>query len=174
MRVKLTVVAGLLAWCVLGAASTAAARDQVIFMVRHAERADTGTGKPPAGTANDPPLSAAGHERAKKLAAMLASAGVKHIFTTELQRTRQTAAPFAEAAQIQPVVVSGGNSSALVQQVRSASGNVLIVGHSNTVPEVLKQLGVTTPISIADDEFDNLLVVVRPTAGSPTLIRLRY
>jgi broad specificity phosphatase PhoE len=175
MRLKLTLVAGVFAWCLLGIAAAAAAADQVIFMVRHAERADTGGGKPPAGMmANDPPLSAAGSERAKKLAAVLASADVKHIFTTELLRTRQTAMPLAEAARVQPVVVSGRDPGALAQQVRTAGGNVLIVGHTNTLPEILKQLGVSTPISIADDEFDNLFVIVRPQAGNPTVVRLRY
>jgi hypothetical protein len=53
-------------------------------------------------------------------------------------------------------------------------GNVLIVGHANTVPDLLKGLGIKDDITIADAEFDNLFVVVRPEAGEPTLIRLRY
>ena len=54
------------------------------------------------------------------------------------------------------------------------TGNVLIVGHSNTVPDLLKRLGVKDAITIAESEFDNLFVVVRPASGEPTLIRLRY
>ena len=49
---------------------------------------------------------------------------------------------------------------------------MLIVGHSNTVPDVLKRLGVQGDIAIGDMEFDNLFVVVRPAAGEPTLVRL--
>jgi hypothetical protein len=51
---------------------------------------------------------------------------------------------------------------------------VLVVGHSNTVPDLLKRLGVKTAVSIGDAEYDNLFVVVRAATGEPTLIRLRY
>ena len=166
------------AWisCLLVFSSAAAAAEQLIFVVRHAERADGGAGVATGGmmAPNDPPLSEAGAERAKRLAAMLASADVKHVFTTEFQRTRGTAAPLAEKAGITPAVVSSRDAASLLRQVRTASGNALIVGHSNTVPDVLKQLGVAAPITIADDEYDNLFVVVRPASGEPTLIRLRY
>jgi phosphohistidine phosphatase SixA len=175
MTSRMTRSAVLALCCVLGAARTAAAADQVIFAVRHAERADAAGGQPPAGMmANDPPLSAAGTERAKRLAALLALAEVKHIFTTALMRTKQTAAPLAEAMKVTASVVPGGDTAALVAQIRGAAGNVLVVGHSNTVPELLKQLGVTQPISIGDSEYDNLFVVVRPATGEPTLVRLRY
>jgi hypothetical protein len=51
---------------------------------------------------------------------------------------------------------------------------VLVVGHSNTLPEVLKKLGVKDDIKIEDSEYDNLFIVVRPESGEPTLIRLRF
>ena len=173
MRVTRILIAAVLVWGLAGAA-TAAAADQVIFVVRHAERADA-AGQAAAGMmANDPPLSAAGHERAKRLAALLASADVRHLFTTEFVRTQQTAAPTAAATQVKPVTSAGRDLAPLIQQVSQASGNVLIVGHSNTVPEVLKRLGVNASVSIADTEYDNLFIVVRPAAGEPTLIRLRY
>jgi broad specificity phosphatase PhoE len=175
MRSTRTLAVVLTIGCVLGVATAAAAADQVIFVVRHAERADAAGGPPPAGMmANDPPLSAAGIERARRLAALLASADVKHIFTSEFQRTRQTAAPLSEATRIPPVTASSRDASALAQQVRSAAGNVLVVGHSNTVPDLLKELGVTTPVAIGDTEYDNVFVLVRPASGPPTLIRLRY
>ena len=173
MSVNRAWAAVVLALCLSGATSAAAA-DQVIFVVRHAERADAGASAGGMTGANDPPLSAAGTERAKRLAVMLASADVAHVFTTEFQRTRDTAGPLAEKAGIKPVVVSSKDPGTLLRQAREARGNILIVGHSNTVPEVLKQLGVTTAVSIADNEYDNLFVVVRPAAGDPTLIRLRY
>jgi len=176
MRLKRALTAALLASCLLATTAAAAAADQVIFLVRHAERADAPGAPPlPPGTpANDPPLSAAGNERAKKLAALLASADVRHIFTSELERARQTAAPLADKVKIKAVTVSAGKPEALIEQVGKSSGNVLIVGHTNTVPELIKRLGVKTPIAIPESEFDNLFVVVHPTSGEPTLIRLRY
>src|SRR5262249_46662073 len=62
----------------------------LVFVVRHAERADAGM-----QAQTDPPLSAAGEARAQKLAAMLADAGVKDIFATEFKRTQDTAKPLA-------------------------------------------------------------------------------
>jgi broad specificity phosphatase PhoE len=167
--------AALSALFLLSHASAAIAADQVVFVVRHAERADGGAGVAPGGMmGNDPPLSDAGHERAKRLAAALRSAEVTQIFTTEYVRARQTAAPLAAAAKITATVVPAKDAAGLIQQVRGASGNVLIVGHSNTVPQILQQLGVTTPIAIAEAEYDNLFAVVRPASGEPTLVRLRF
>ena len=176
MRVQRVLTAGVLACGLMGMNAAAAAADQVIFLVRHAERAAEAAGAPPAGgmMANDPPLSAAGNERARRLAALLASADVKHIFTTEYLRTRQTAAPLADTTKIQAVVSAAKDPDRLMQQVAKTSGSVLIVGHSNTVPDLLKRLGVSATISIEEGEHDNLFIVVRPAAGAPTLIRLRY
>ena len=175
MRLNKSVVSVLLAGLVLFGHAAVAAADQVVFVVRHAERADSGSGPPPAGMmANDPPLSAAGKERAARLATLLASADVKHIYTTEFKRTRETAAPLAQQLRVEAVASAARDSDSLVQQVTKVAGNVLIVGHSNTVPDLLKRLGVKNAISIADNEYDNLFVVVRPAAGEPTLIRLRY
>ena len=61
-----------------------------------------------------------------------------------------------------------------MEQMTKAAGNVLVIGHSNTVPDLLKRLGVKQAITIADSEYDNLFVVVRHGTGEPTLIRLRY
>jgi hypothetical protein len=62
----------------------------------------------------------------------------------------------------------------LILRVTAAKANVLVVGHSNTVPDILKRLGIKETITIADTEYDNLFIVVRPAAGDPTLIRMRF
>ena len=69
----------------------ATSAEQVIFLVRHAEKAASPVRQvTPAMTAagDDPPLSAAGRERAARLAAILRSAGIAHVFSTEFLRTR--------------------------------------------------------------------------------------
>jgi broad specificity phosphatase PhoE len=160
--------------------SAASAADQVVFLVRHAERAPSTT---PASAAaaqghgmmsDDPPLSAAGEQRAARLAAMLATAEIRSIFTTEYKRIRQTAAPLAGKLKVTPVMSAAKDPEPLIAQVRQLKTNVLIVGHSNTIPDLLKKLGVKTEVKIADDDFDDLFVLVRPAAGEPTLIRLKY
>ena len=161
--------------CLWTHGSAVAAAEHVIFVVRHAERADGGSGAPAPGMpASDPPLSEVGNDRAKRLGIMLAAAEVKHIFTTEFVRTKQTAAPLAESIQVKPAAAAARDVTGLAQQIRGAAGNVLVVGHSNTIPDLLKQLGVKAPIAIADNEYDHLFVVVRAEAGEARLVRLRY
>ena len=155
-------IAILLAPCV-------AAAQSAVFVVRHAERADAGT-KPPPGA--DPDLSAMGRARAESLAAMLKEARIGQIFITEFKRTRQTAEPLAKLLGVEPTVVTQKEGLALVDRLKSATGNVLVVGHSNTVPEVIKGLGIAETISIAETEFDNLFIVVH--GSLPSLVRLRY
>jgi phosphohistidine phosphatase SixA len=152
-----------------------------VYVVRHAERADAappGQAPPavsPSMTArgSDPALSAEGKARAARLAAILRAAGITRIFTTEYARTRQTAEPLGAAASIAPTVIPADDMPALVQKVTGPGGPALVVGHSNTVPELLMALGVREPVSIADTEYDNLFIVVGGP-GSPELLKLKF
>lgn len=165
-----------LASALLLSLAASAAAQQTIFLVRHAERADGGAAGAPGmvSPANDPPLSAAGKARAARLASMLRSAGIAHVFTTEYKRTRETAAPLAAQLKLTQVMAAAKDLDPLVERVRQVKGNVLIVGHTNTVPDLLKRFGLKDTVAMADDEYDNLFIVFRPAAGEPTLIRVRY
>jgi broad specificity phosphatase PhoE len=134
-----------------------------VILTRHAEKAAT----PP----KDPDLTQAGQKRAQLLASMLADSGVDAIYVTEFKRTQQTAAPLAERVHVKPTVLS--DTQRLVQVIRARqSGVVVVVGHSNTLPEIIAALG-GPKLSIADPEYDNLLVLtVGPTQSS--LLRLHY
>ncbi len=142
-----------------------------VFLVRHAERADTAPGATPTMGA-DPDLSEAGRARAESLATLLKDAGITAIFVTEFKRTQQTAAPLANALGLTVKIVTSKDTAALVKQVKSSKGNVLVVGHSNSVPDVITGLGVKTPVTIGDNDFDNLFLVNRGTR--PSLLRLHY
>lgn len=155
------------------ATTLSAADTQVVFVVRHAERADAGSAAAQSMKA-DPPLSAAGRTRAERLAAILREARIAHVFTTELRRARETAAPVAAAAHVEPVAVPSKDVDGLIARVTAAKGVSLVVGHSNTVPEILKKLGVSEPVHIGDEEFGDLFVVVRGASGDVSLVRLKY
>ncbi len=147
------------------------AEAQTVILVRHAERADGGaaaTGSAMQGNP-DPELSAAGKQRAQALAAMLKDAGITTIYVTQYIRTRDTAKPLADALGITPEVVQSRDLDGLVAKIKSQKGHVLVVGHSNSVPNVIKALG-GPEITIAEDEYDNLFVL--PVGG--TLTRLRF
>jgi phosphohistidine phosphatase SixA len=171
MITRLTLLLALVVWLPIDAAAQPA-----VFVVRHAERADSGPdGMPPAassGTPADPDLSAAGRARAESLAAALKDAKITAVYVTELKRTQQTAAPLARALGLTPIVVPASSTAVLVAKVKAQSGIALVVGHSNSVPEIISALGVRTPVQIADTDYDNLFVVVR--TNRPTLLHLRY
>jgi phosphohistidine phosphatase SixA len=152
-----------------------AAAQSAVFLVRHAERADSAPGASPTMGA-DPDLSAAGRARAKSLATLLKDAKVTAIFATEFKRTQQTAAPLAKALRLTVKVIPSKSTADLVKQVEATRGNVLVVGHSNSVPDVVKALGISTPLTIDDDDFDNLFIVNRGVnrGTSASLLRLHY
>lgn len=163
---------GTLVLLVLCVAPAVAHAQKLVILVRHAERADGGAGtggmtKTPA----DPLLSAAGEARAQKLATMLVDAGVTTIFTTEFRRTQDTAKPLAAKLGVTAQVVPGNDLAGLIAKIKGAkpSDVVFVVGHSNTVPDIIKQLG-GPPVTIADNEYDNLFIVV-PQTGAMTRIR---
>jgi phosphohistidine phosphatase SixA len=150
---------------------TSAADAQAIFLVRHAERADDGMAAA-SMTGADPDLSPAGQARAESLAAMLEDASIRTIFTTEYKRTQQTAAPLGKRLGVEPTIVASKDTAGLVEKLKAATGNVLVVGHSNTVPEIIELLGLREHVTIEATAFDNLFIV--PRVGAPTLLRLRY
>ena len=144
---------------------------QSIFLVRHAERADSVPGQPPT-MASDPDLSDVGRARSQALASVLKDAGITAIYTTEYKRTQQTAEPIAKALGVTSVVIKASETARLVKELAASKGNALVIGHSNTVPDVIKGLGVTTPQAIKDDEFDNLFIVTPGQA--PAVVRLHF
>lgn len=141
-----------------------AGAQSTIFIVRHAEKA--------AGGGDDPDLSEAGRARAESLANVLKDAGISAIYTTELKRTQQTVAPLATSLHLEPAKIPAKDGSALVAKLQGFSGNALVVGHGNTIPDIIKALGIATPVNIADNDYDNLFVVVLDQ--KPRLIRLHY
>lgn len=144
---------------------------KLVFVVRHAERADGGAATGQMTSPPDPLLSKAGEERAARLAAMLADAGIQAILTTEFRRTIDTAKPLAAKLGLSVQSISSKDAAGLMNRLKSQHANdvVLVVGHSNTVPEIIRQLG-GPAVKIADNEYDNLFVVV-PATGAMTRIR---
>lgn len=140
-----------------------------IFIVRHAEKA---------GPEGDVPLSDAGRARAVELSRVLGSADVKAIYETQFQRTQQTAAPLAAALHVTPTRIETGPAYAknVVRDIttKHAGETVLVVSHSNTIGDILHELGIASPPPIADTQFDDLFVVTRVTGAAPRLTALRY
>lgn len=155
----------------IAAAPSPRAAATVVIVVRHAERAP-GSG--------DPPISEAGQARALALAEIGKMTGVSAIITTQLQRTRQTAAPLAEALGIAAEVVTTQSDVAkhaadVAAAVRRHTGKtVLVVGHSNTVPAIVAALGGTKVPDLCDPEYDALFTLVLDVEGAVRTVRTRF
>jgi broad specificity phosphatase PhoE len=133
-----------------------------VVLLRHAEREAGGT---------NPSLTAAGRARAKLLASMLAETGIDAIFTSEFKRTKETAAPIAERLGLSPLELDD-DMAAAEQQLRSAGQCVLVVGHTDTVPDLISALG-GPPVEIPDNAFNRLFVLhVRNDSGN--LLSMTY
>lgn len=142
-----------------------------VLLVRHTEKESQ--------PADDPGLTAAGLDRAQRLLRALRDAGVEAIMTTNLQRTKLTAQPIADALGITPTVVRAGGADhpqRVVQTLRErhTGRTVLVVGHSNTIPEIVRELGAPHPGAIADSTHDNLFVVIVGPSGKARLVRAKY
>lgn len=148
--------------------ATGALAQSTVFVVRHADR---GPEEP------DALLTPLGLRQADELAALLADAGIKHIYTTELTRTQQTAAPTAQHVNVIPVVVAQKDFDGLIARVRAtlrAGEATLVVGHRSTVPRIVQALGGGTIPPLAFDEFTRVLVLTIPADGPASVVTLRY
>ena len=159
MRPRLALAIALLAGAIAPAAARAGTECEpgALYVVRHAEKA---TGADP-----DVELSDAGKATAQALAGFFKERGLDAIYATHLRRTQQTALPLAAARDLDVRVLPAGDTPRLLQRLKTAhcGQHVLVVGHSNTVPEIAAALG-AEPFEIPDSEFGTIWF--KPAAGA--------
>jgi phosphohistidine phosphatase SixA len=140
-----------------------------VIIVRHAEK--TGAG-------DDAPLSPKGKQRAKELARVLADAGVEKIYVVQgVPRTAQTAEPLAAALRITPTPMPNLDVKSLAADIRAAGRGkkLLVISRTNMIPRLVEQLGVASPPTIPEDQYDDLFVcTITDEVQQPHLLRLRY
>ena len=124
-----------------------------IFVIRHM-RKDVG---------DDPSLSAAGAAEAARLGDLLKDRGIAAIFVTPTRRSRETAEPLAKATAARIETYDPRDNAALARRVAAIPGSVLIVGHSNTVPEIVGAVGGAPPGPMTEEEYGRLFAVDRAT-----------
>lgn len=120
----------------------------VIYLIRHAEKENSGI---------NPNLSAAGLQRANNWAVILQDVTFEAFYSTNYNRTLQTIQPIATSNQ-KPVTLYDPANFSLEDVVADHNGtNVFIVGHSNTIPELINEyLGAEIYPDMAETEFGNL------------------
>ncbi|MGI3004249.1 phosphoglycerate mutase family protein [Shewanella algae] len=148
--------------------SQATAPHQTIFLVRHAEKAQ----------GSDPGLTAVGKARAEALAAALRDTRLHRLMSSEFRRTQETLAPIATAKQLKIEVfpAKGGleaHINAIADAVKASQGNVLIAGHSNTVPAIIKALGGPL-VSLNEQQYDQLFILTLGEQGPTGLVTTHF
>ncbi len=114
------------------------------YVLRHFDKADGGA---------DPGLSAEGQRKAQALSTMFDDRPPAVIYVTNTRRARETAAPIAARLELEPRIYDPRDTAGLVSDLMKEPNPALIVGHSNTVPEIVAALGGQRPAAIADTDY---------------------
>jgi broad specificity phosphatase PhoE len=118
------------------------------YVMRHLQKAEGA----------NPGLTEEGSRNALALHDFLKPHLPRAIYVTDTLRAQRTAEPIAERLGLTPVVYA--DLAGLVRQVRAEPNKpVLIVGHSNTVPDIVRRLGGVELRPMRDDEFGQMWLV---------------
>jgi phosphohistidine phosphatase SixA len=133
-----------------------------IYLVRHAEKQAQDPNKPMAS--NDVELSDSGHARARVLRDSMQPKALTGIFATTIRRTQQTVEPTATAKglTVRQYPATQPAADALVDSLAAVKGKkFLVAGHSNTVPAMVRHLGLPCSFTgnIPDNDYDNLFII---------------
>jgi phosphohistidine phosphatase SixA len=124
-------------------AMAAAAAPADYYVMRHLQK----------GGGDDPALSDEGQKGAERLATWFRGSKPSSIYVSATRRARQTAAPLATKLGLTAKEYDPGNTPGLIARVKAETGTVLIVGHSNTVPDIVAGLGGKRPAALAETDF---------------------
>lgn len=130
------------------------------FVMRHLEKAE----------GQDPALSAEGERNARRLASWFGGDRPATIYASATRRARETAAPLAARLGLTVREYDPRDTAGLVARVKAETGTVLVVGHSNTVPEIVARLGGARPADLAETDYGDIFRVRR--GGSVERLRL--
>jgi 2,3-bisphosphoglycerate-dependent phosphoglycerate mutase len=161
------VVALMLLFACLALVPASAPEPLVVFLVRHAEKVLDGS--------SDPQLTPMGKERAQLLSILLRDSSIEQVHSSNFVRTRDTARPAAATLKLEVQQYDARDLEALVGELKKEGGRHLVVGHSNTTPDVVRLLGGKPGSPIVEaDEYDRLYVVTIGSDGEVSTVLLRY
>ena len=129
------------------------------YIVRHAEKEAGTTMTTTTVKTSDVPLSEQGAKRAEELKNQLQNKKIKYIYSTNTIRTISTAEPLSKAIGV-PVQTYSTVDSSFMQTLKNTKGNVLVVGHSNTVDDIVNSLlGKKVLNDLHDTQYGDLFIV---------------
>ncbi len=142
---------------ILSVSAYAQASDEtLIFLVRHAEK-DLTESTP------DPNLSAEGKAHAQKLQALLKDAGIQVVYSTATKRTEQTAEPLVKQLGLSIKHYDAKDTKFTETLVKENAGKrILVVSHSNVVPDQLNAWTQAKKYAITEDYGDLYVIRILP------------
>ena len=133
------------------------------FLIRHAEKDRSDSAK------QNPELTKEGMARAKKWAEVLKNVNLDAVYSTDYNRTMQTAKPLADLNKLEVQKYDAKNLYDEDFQKATSGKTVLIVGHSNTTPQLANAiLGNRKYGDIDDKESGAIFIVQVQPDGSAT------
>jgi 2,3-bisphosphoglycerate-dependent phosphoglycerate mutase len=138
-----------------------------VILIRHADRTSSAT--------TDPALNTKGEARAQKLIHVLGKSGIETIYHSHFTRSKQTAQPLA--AHLLGIATKQIDEAVEIKTdilANHAGKAVLVIGHSDTVPDLINQLSEGRMLMINDSEFDNLFIVTLLGTGKASITSLKY
>ena len=126
----------------------------VYYFIRHAEKDRSDS------TNKNPSLTIQGLERANKWALFFKDKNIAAVYSTNYIRTQQTALPIAKEQNIEIISYTAKELISEKFIANNKGKNIVIVGHSNTTPELVNSLlGEKKYEDIADSENNNVFIV---------------
>jgi phosphohistidine phosphatase SixA len=122
-----------------------------VYLVRHAEKQPDGS--------RDPELTKVGEQRAERLANWFSAKGIQDIWSSDYIRTRDTAKPLLAKLNLDLSIYDPGKLAALSEKLVNNQHTALVVGHSNTTPELASLLCQCEIAEMDESEYDRLIVI---------------
>jgi 2,3-bisphosphoglycerate-dependent phosphoglycerate mutase len=151
--------------CIVFSLVSLQATAATLYLVRHAEKQNMGA---------DPELTACGKARAEALATYFTDIELAAVYTTPYQRTQQTAMAVAMHQQLKVSLYDARDPAALIAQLRTQSQPALIVGHSNTVPQLVSMLSGIEMAPLSEQDFGLLYQLELGEDASVTIRRQAF
>lgn len=109
--------------------------------------------------APDPDLTPEGQRHAERLANWFTAEPPATIFVSNTKRARQSAAPLAARLGITPIVYDARDTAGLMREMMKEPPPVLVIGHSNTVPDIVAALGGARPAALVHQDFGDVWTI---------------
>ena len=149
---RIAVLLFIFSCCITGNAQVSGKETSyTLFLVRHAEKQADGS--------HDPKLTETGKKRSMQLANWFEDKNIREIWSSDYKRTRDTAEPLLSQLGLELTIYDPGNQAALIEQLLHRQRNALIVGHSNTIPELARLLCGCFIEDMQETEHDRLIIV---------------